>query len=66
MVERVTEIQPRLLSYKQAAVYLSCTVWFLRDLVWSKQIKFIQLGKRHLFDRRDLDSYIDANKGYAA
>jgi excisionase family DNA binding protein len=54
-----SEITPRLLTIKQAAVYLSCAVWQIRTLLWSKEIAHIKLGKKFLIDRNDLDSYID-------
>jgi excisionase family DNA binding protein len=52
----------RLLTIKAAAEYLSATVWFLRTCVWEKQIPFLKLGNRLLFDRVDLDAFITAQK----
>ena len=54
--------EPRLLNVRAAAVYLGCTVWFVRSLAWSKAVPHIVLGKRLLFDRQDLDRYIDNQK----
>ena len=56
---------PRLLRVHQAAEYLSVTPWFIRSLIWSRSIPFLQFGKRHLIDVRDLDAYIDAQKAAA-
>jgi excisionase family DNA binding protein len=53
---------PRLLRVQQAADYLSATPWFIRSLIWSRSIPFLQLGKRHLIDVRDLDDYVDSQK----
>ena len=53
---------PRLLRIAEAARYLSATPWFIRSLIWSRSIPFLQLGKRHLIDVRDLDSYVDSQK----
>jgi excisionase family DNA binding protein len=53
---------PRLLRIQQAAEYLSATPWFIRSLIWSRAIPFLQLGKRHLIDVRDLDAYVDSQK----
>lgn len=56
---------PRLLRIAEAARYLSATPWFIRSLIWSHSIPFLQLGKRHLIDVRDLDAYVDSQKGAA-
>ena len=53
---------PRLLRYDEAAAYLGATEWFVRTLVWSKQIPYVPCGKRHLLDRLDLDAYIERAK----
>jgi len=56
------DVEPRLLRLKDAAAYLNCTVWFLRERIWSREIQYLQLGKRYLFDRGDLDRFVDQNK----
>jgi excisionase family DNA binding protein len=53
---------PRLLDVKQAAGYLSCSVWFARGIAWSNACKHVKLGKKILFDKSDLDAYIDRMK----
>jgi excisionase family DNA binding protein len=53
---------PRLLRIKQAATYLGGTEWFVRTLIWGREIPFLKLGKRLLLDRSDLDRYIDSQK----
>ena len=58
--------QPRLLRITEAARYLGTTPWFIRSLIWSRSIPFLQLGKRHLIDVHDLDIYIEAQKASAA
>ena len=60
---RLADAGPRLLRIKQAAEYLSVTPWFVRSLIWSRAIPFLLLGKRHLIDRADLDTYVDRMKG---
>jgi excisionase family DNA binding protein len=54
--------EPRLLTIAAAASYLSATIWFVRTLAWSKAVPHLRLGKRILFDRADLDRYIDQAK----
>jgi len=57
------EVQPRLFTVRMAATYLSASVWAIRSLLWAGQLKYIPLGKRHLIDRQDLDSFIEREKG---
>jgi excisionase family DNA binding protein len=59
-------IQPRLLAVKAAAAYMGCTVWAARKLAWERELPFCKIGGRLLFDRADLDRYIDMQKTAAA
>lgn len=56
---------PRLLNVHAAAAYLGTTVWFIRNLGWSDAIPVIKLGSRWLFDKADLDAYVDRVKAQA-
>jgi excisionase family DNA binding protein len=58
-------IQPRLLPVKAAAAYMGATVWAVRNLVWNQEIPFCKIGGRLLFDRTDLDRFIDNQKTVA-
>jgi excisionase family DNA binding protein len=58
-------VQPRLLNVKQAAAYLGATVWFVRTIAWEKKVRSVMFGNRLLFDRADLDSFIDRAKAGA-
>lgn len=55
-----SSITPRLLTIKQAAVYCACSVWAIRQVIWSKELPACMIGRRLLIDRGDLDSFIDA------
>jgi len=61
-------IEPRLLSVREAARYLGVAVWCLRSLVWEKQLTPVKIGasRRFVFDRADLDAYIERQKKAAA
>lgn len=50
---------PRLLTVAAAAEYLSTTVWQVRTLGWERRLPTIKLGNRFLFDRADLDRFIE-------
>jgi excisionase family DNA binding protein len=55
-------VESRLLGVKAAAAYLSASIWFVRTLIWEKRVPYLKCGHKILFDRRDLDAFIDANK----
>jgi len=56
------EVDPRLYDLKAAAEYLSSTVWFLRQQIWNRRISFLKLGNKYVFDRSDLDAFIERQK----
>lgn len=53
---------PRLVNVDTAASFLGTTVWQIRKLAWAKEIPFIRLGQRLLFDVNDLNKFVDAQK----
>jgi hypothetical protein len=57
-------LRPRLLSMKDAAMYMGRTVWGMRELYWSKKIPMVQDGKKIYFDIEELNGYINRNKRY--
>lgn len=57
-----TAVEPRMLPIRDAAKYLGATVWFVRSQVWDRKLPFLKFGNRLVFDRVDLDSYIEAKK----
>ena len=60
------ELERRLLSYKHAAVYLGISLRAMKDLGGPNgQILQVKLGHRVLFDKQDLDAYIEKLKASA-
>lgn len=56
------EIEPRLLSVKQLAQYMSLPVSSVYAMVGKKQIPFKRFGKKTIrFDRREIDKWIDGH-----
>jgi excisionase family DNA binding protein len=53
---------PRLLTIKTTAIYFSCSVWAIRNLIWKREIPHLKIGKRFLLDRTDLDLYVAKHK----
>jgi len=74
---RETE-RPRLLNLRQAAAYLGCSYWTVRDYVLQGLIPVVDLPplrpregerprrtlRRVLVDRADLDSFIETRKHF--
>lgn len=55
-------LEPRMLDVKATSQYLGVTTWFVRSLYWNRAVPALKLGKRILFDKADLDRYIDVQK----
>lgn len=60
--EPADEPLPRLLAYADAAAYLGISVRGFKTLVADGQIIKVPIGARVLFDRADLDTYIERLK----
>lgn len=52
----------RLFTLEQAACYLSVSPWTVRDLQWAGRLPRVNLSRKLLFDRADLDALIDREK----
>jgi excisionase family DNA binding protein len=55
-------ISQRLLMLPEAAHYLGCTLWSVRELIWKGHLPYTKFGKRFQVDRRDLDELVDREK----
>jgi excisionase family DNA binding protein len=55
-------VEPRAMNIQAAATYIGANVWFLRNLIWNRKIPFLKLGNRYVFDKKDLDRYVENNK----
>jgi excisionase family DNA binding protein len=54
--------EPILLTIPASAQVLSTTTWAIRELLWSKKIPHIKLGKRFLIDPADLRAFVAQEK----
>ncbi|MGO8794419.1 MAG: helix-turn-helix domain-containing protein [Candidatus Sulfotelmatobacter sp.] len=52
----------RLLNTRQAAVYLNCSQWTVRRMVYRHEIRVIKSTKFWQFDRKDLDRWVEEAK----
>ena len=50
--------EPRYLTIKGAAAYLSATVWHVRELIWARKISHARLGNRYVIDKQALDKFM--------
>jgi excisionase family DNA binding protein len=56
------QIQPALLSVRDAATYLGRTEQSIQHLIFSQELPVVRVGRRVHLDRRDLDAWIEKNK----
>jgi excisionase family DNA binding protein len=54
-----------MLVVRLAAMYLGIGPWAIRKLHWDGTVRGVMIGRRLLFDKNDLDKYVDALKGAA-
>lgn len=55
-------IKPRLLTVREAAIYLGRSIPSIRELVWSGSLPVVRVGRRIHFDILDLNRWIEENK----
>jgi excisionase family DNA binding protein len=56
------KLKKRLMTIKEAAIYLGRSVWTIRSLIWAGTLPFIKTGRIYYLDILDLDDFIDKNK----
>ena len=61
-IDGATSLSQRLLTLPEAAHYLGCTLWSVRELIWKGDLPYTRFGKRFQVDRRDLDELVDREK----
>jgi excisionase family DNA binding protein len=61
-MQAIEQVTPRVLTVKQAAQYIGMSQWFIRELVYGRKVPYINVGKKIMFDRSDLDTYLDERK----
>ena len=56
------KLKKRLMTIKEAAIYLGRPVWAIRSLIWAGTLPFVKTGRIYYFDIMDIDEFIDKNK----
>ena len=52
----------RLYSIKELVREIGATEWFWRTQIWDGQLPYVQVGKKMLIDREDLEAFIQKHK----
>jgi len=55
-------IQPRLLTVAEGAVFLGRTVTAIRELIWKGTLPYVKWDRRYFLDIRDLEKFIEQHK----
>ena len=55
-------LRKRLLTVKEASVYLGMTIPAIRERIWNGQIPIVRPDRRMFLDIHDLDKWIDQYK----
>ena len=51
-----------LLNLKGLVANYGLTVWFWRTAIWRGDLPYLQLGRKLVVDRRDVEAWIERNK----
>lgn len=62
MPSKVEGMAPRMLNAATAAKYLGIGSFALRNLHWNGELRGLFIGRRLLWDKADLDSYVEKLK----
>jgi excisionase family DNA binding protein len=57
-----SNITKRLLSIKEAGVYLSRSPWTVAEMVRTGKLPYVSDGKRRFLDIQDINAWIESNK----
>ncbi len=52
----------RLYSIKELVENIGATEWFWRTQIWDGQLPYIQVGRKMLIDREDVEAFIQKHK----
>ena len=52
----------RLYSIKELVKEIGGTTWFWRTQIWDGQLPYVQVGRKMLIDRNDIEAFIQKHK----
>lgn len=54
--------QKRLYSIKELVLLIGATEWFWRSQIWDGKLPFVQVGRKMLVDKKDIEKFIQNHK----
>ena len=54
--------EKRLYSIKELVRDIGATEWFWRSQIWDGQLPYVQVGRKMLIDREDIEVFIQKHK----
>ncbi len=54
--------EKRLYSIKELVRDIGATEWFWRSQIWDGQLPYVQVGRKMLIDREDIEAFIQNHK----
>ena len=57
--------KPRLLGFKDLVKEFGVTEWFWRARYWNRELQAVNCGRKLLFDRKDIEAFLEKKKGFA-
>jgi excisionase family DNA binding protein len=52
----------RLFSVKELVEEVGATEWYWRTQIWNGRLPYVQVGRKKLVDREDIEKFISKNK----
>jgi excisionase family DNA binding protein len=47
----------------EAAIYMGVTPWYVEEIIHSKQLPALKLGRHYTILREDMDAFLDRKRG---
>lgn len=64
ILTRTHTVERRWFDLRHAAEYMCVTVRAIREFIWTGQLAYLQVGKRFIMDRADLDALAEGRKRF--
>jgi excisionase family DNA binding protein len=61
-VEKSINFSKRLFTIKELVDQFGATEWFWRSQIWGGRLPFVQVGRKMLIDREDIEAFIARHK----
>jgi excisionase family DNA binding protein len=58
-----TDLPRRGFRIPEAAVYMGVTPWYVDEIIRSKQLPALKLGRHYTILREDMDAFLDRKRG---